>query len=924
MSKTNSIDKKKVSTAIHKNRLSKKSKNNLLLVSAFFIPFLLMGTAFAYNGVYPFGDSQILVTDLWQQYYPFLSDFHSKLQSGDSLLYSWGVGLGTNYIALMAYYLASPLNFLTVLVPSEFLREALTLSLLIKVGCAGLFTTFFLRYSFKKLDVTTVFFSSLFALCSFTMGYYWNVIWMDTFALFPLVVMGTVALIREGKFRLYVISLALAILTNYYIGLFVCVFTVFVFFSVCICRKLALKEFFKKLGQIVLCSIVSVMFSAFVTLPAYYNLQITQSSVNNFPTTWRTENPFTDVIGNFTALNVPNVKEGLPNVYAGFICIVLIGIYLLAKNISVREKLCSIVVLTFILVSTNINVLDYIWHGMHETNMIPYRFSFLISFIIVVLAYRALMVIDQINIVDIIFMAMISGAVLFCYTVNGDDTIIIVGNIIIAVFIISSVFLYNKKVFNKATLNFLICFVILAELTASAFIGVNEVRVTSRSTYPDQLATIQQAVEEVDTIDDEEFYRSEFTKFYTTNDPALYGYYGVSMFSSTINVNVSNFMYGIGELGWDAGNRYLFAESTPLTHAFLDVKYLMAKNGHISDTYHWKPFTTTGYLQTYKNTHYLSLGFMTDRELLNYESVYDNSFVSQQNLFEKSTGVTDDLFTMVDVYQAGHVNANVYYSGETQTYGQYTFAPVDTTLETELVWTYSMPEDGTLYAYPDIDHIETISAGKEGDTAVSYSAGRPYLISVGEFKKGDIIKFSAKPTTGNSGTAHMYVGMLNEDVFQEGYDILNDEKLEITSFETTNIKGKINVKEDGLLYTSIPYESGWSAYVDGQEVEVLNIAEAMCAIDLTKGVHEVEFRYSPAGFVTGVILFVVALGIFILMIFLSKRFEKKKVLVGTTLEETESVIEETQLKEDLSSVEKEDKIEDIKEETEEKPTDDNL
>lgn len=144
--------------------------------------------------------------------------------------------MGTNFVALSAYYLASPLNLLTLIIPAEFLREALTLFLMIRIGCAGLFTAIFLKSTFKRNDITLPLFSVLYALCAFTMGYYWNIIWFDTFALLPLVVLGTVALVREGKFRLYIISLALAVMTNYYMGF------LSVFYGVCLLRRLYLHK----------------------------------------------------------------------------------------------------------------------------------------------------------------------------------------------------------------------------------------------------------------------------------------------------------------------------------------------------------------------------------------------------------------------------------------------------------------------------------------------------------------------------------------------------------------------------------------------------------------------------------------------------------------------------------------------------------
>ena len=104
---------------------TERSAAGFYLALAFLVPFALMFIAFAVAQVSPFGRNQILVTDLWHQYYPFLVDYQDKLTSGGSLLWTWKSGGGTNYLALMAYYLASPLNFFSVLVPPERLREFL-------------------------------------------------------------------------------------------------------------------------------------------------------------------------------------------------------------------------------------------------------------------------------------------------------------------------------------------------------------------------------------------------------------------------------------------------------------------------------------------------------------------------------------------------------------------------------------------------------------------------------------------------------------------------------------------------------------------------------------------------------------------------------------------------------------------------------
>lgn len=83
----------------------------------------------------------------------------------------------------------------------------------------------------------------MYALCSFVAGYYWNIIWLDALALLPLMLAGMVSLLREGRFRLYTLALALSLLCNYYLSFFCCIFVGLSFFVWCICRWDGWKRF---------------------------------------------------------------------------------------------------------------------------------------------------------------------------------------------------------------------------------------------------------------------------------------------------------------------------------------------------------------------------------------------------------------------------------------------------------------------------------------------------------------------------------------------------------------------------------------------------------------------------------------------------------------------------------------------------------
>ena len=222
---------------------SNRNNPKRYLLLSVLLPMLLVAVGWIVLEVHPFGTRQILVTDFWHQYYPFLCILQEKLKHGESLLYTWQSGMGSNFAAMMAYYTASPLNLLTLLVPVSMLRDTVTGLVLLKIGAAGGFFAAFLKGTYGRNDSSLCLFGTMYALCDFMMGYSWNIIWLDTVAMLPLVMLGVVRLVRTGSYRLYTISLALAMLANFYIGFFICIFTVIAYFCICIFTGMGFKRF---------------------------------------------------------------------------------------------------------------------------------------------------------------------------------------------------------------------------------------------------------------------------------------------------------------------------------------------------------------------------------------------------------------------------------------------------------------------------------------------------------------------------------------------------------------------------------------------------------------------------------------------------------------------------------------------------------
>ncbi len=890
-------------------------KNKTLWIGAasFVLPALVLYIIFACFGVHPFGDKQILVTDFWHQYYPFLCEFQEKLKAGESLLYSENIGLGINFLALIAYYCASPLNFLTFFVPKEGLRDLLVIIVVMKIGFSGLFFSMYLKKAFKRFDFSTIAFSSLYALCGYVLGYYWNIMWLDCVALLPLVMMGVYSIIKENKYVLYIFALALCVISNFYIGFMVCIFTAIYFFFECIRSEVKVLEFFKKLGIIAVATVVGLSMTAFITIPAYKALGDTVSVVPKTAATVQ-EMSIVDKIGDFAediagyvrefsketpdiiartiSFNEPVPKTGLPNIFSGFICIVLFGYFLGAKGIKTREKIATSIVILLLLMSLAINDIDIIWHGMHKPNMVPYRYAFVFSFVMITMAYRTFTsfkdgqyTIGKKFPVGTVISAVVTVFVIACGVTDDvmksvsalineqkpvEETMVatVLGCCAIAIIYHLAAFSMHQEIKAKKSIwpTFL-CGIIVAEVVINTIIAVPTVRVTTYSSYYYRGAEIEQLLEKVDA--DSSYGRVETSQEYILNDPALYGYKGVSTFTSTANYPVTKFMENIGLCAPPRSNRYYYETTSPFINSILSVEHVIFRN----DMKNVNPYLTEAaevHSQgnknrdvIYKNTQHLPLGFMASASFLDEEMAGGNPFEVQNDLFNKITGLEGELFTRVPLKSvAGESNIKVVGNDK----GEFTFSLEDEHKgETpKLEINYVAPDENSLYAYIDGKDITKIVVNNTTYKAVK----RKYIFPVGVYEKDKKFKFkfTFEDTFNKKTSVKFHVYSMNDELFKRGMALLGDEPFEITNYESTKIVGTINAKEDGVFYTSIPYEKGWTLYVDGDKTPIEPFEGAFICTKLTKGEHEITLKYSPDGFILGLTLSVVGFVIFVALI----------------------------------------------------------
>ena len=862
------------------NLQNKKTIKWNYTLMAFLAPMLGMFAVMIIRGFEPFGKTSMLYSDMYHQYYPFFVAFRDALRSGDSLLYSWRVGMGMDYLGLISYYLASPLNLLSVIVPEGLLLEYFSLLMPIKLAFAGLFFSLFLKKLFGKNDFSTVLFSCLYALCAWALGYQWNIMWLDTFALLPLVAMGTVAVLQDRKFVLYIFSLFLSVFSNYYIGLFTCIFVALVFVCYEISRWAGFKKFICDLCYMALYSVLAIGMTAILELPAYVALQNTQSSVNKFPegfklniadeNTWRgLLDAMRQVAGNMNGALAPTFKEGLPNLYCGVITNILAFLFLTCKQVKLRDKLCSVFLLLFFNVSFVIRQLDYIWHGFHFTNMIPYRFSFLHSFVMLYMAYRAYLLRNRFRLWQVITAMVLAAGISLCVNDLTDPVYWAYNGVFLLLYGTAFIFPFTQKVpalsddwekkqtylenrsYKKRVSGYVLLGVIVMELALNlvnfgvAFTGTIVSDYPRGTIYSNNLLDYMEEREK-NTL----FYRTEVTHSQTLNDGALNGYNGISTFTSSANVNVTRFMKTLGYGAKDTYNRYCFEESSPVSNLFLGIKYMLERQGNMEENPYFKEVNSYGKVHLLENTAYLPLGFLAQNQLLDVDfSSGKNTFEFQNELFRAATGVQDNVWSLITGNNLSITGTGVNLTSQTQTgYCSYT---TDANATGTIVYKYIAHQDGLVCTALNLSKKNKYTFLKNGETLYNETYSIPQSLAVSQVAAGDIIEVHLTCNAGDKGNITLHTGILDETLFRQGYNVLNASVLELTTFRNTFVEGTIHCNRNGVLYTSIPQDGNWTAEVDGKPAQVVTIGKAMVGLLLSEGTHTVTFRYENAAFSLG-------------------------------------------------------------------------
>lgn len=948
----------------------------LYYIAAFLIPALLTLIAYIIFGVYPFGERSVLTLDLNGQYVYYFENIRRCFWEGESPLYSWARNLSGGYQGVIGYYLASPFTFIVILMPRKLIIEALMVMQLCKVGACGATFYAYAQNSKRVPALQSVIFSTMYALMAFVAIQLIDPMWVDGPIFLPLVILGVEYLVDDGRKANYIIPLAIMFIANFYIGfmiaIFVAIYFVYYLFFGAKRKFNGINDYAKVFGRMVLSTGVVLLCSYIMIVPVYNALALGKFDFSDPDYSLRTMfNPIellpTLFPNQYYSVNVDEGTRmyGRPEIYCGVLSFILVPLYFFNNKISKNRKIGYGLLLFVMFFSMWVKPLNMMWHGGQDPNWLPYRYSFLVSFILVAMASEAFAKLEGYKLkvtIPIGVFAAIAGLTFvfdaiqknFNYnedrykyvavgpykenvSINGKMTDhIFLGTLVFGV-ILSAIYLtfmylysHTKSKKTRTAVSLFLAVFVLFEAGYNTFDTIfkidKEVYYSSRKSYS-EIMSAPDVKEYLDSLDDG-FYRSEKTFFRNVNDNQAYGLRGISHSSSVMNARIIKFIETLGYTTKSYETRY--DGNTPVADSLLGIKYVLndpsvnAVGKTLLSPYYNKIGSTTYQkengehtVDVYENPDALPIAFMANSDILRLSFLgNDNPFNSMNNFLSSMTGNTTD-------YQALNPKQYFYrYSLNPDTdvelsectvrdyNGQYCYDALPNAIDpTVRVHLTSQSEDN-LYMFLKSDNPKKcnlwISTTKDPATGEfkdftgygSYYDGYDYsIVNLGSYPVGTEIEVRMTIIQQDKTGANEFIMVkdfqfyyLDYDAFHEDIQKLNANPL-VLNMDKTNesrIVGEVDAHAGEILYTSIPYEPGWTIKVDGKKVNeqftvdennpsVLSnytnggagsviILNAMIGLRLTEGHHKIEMSYSPPGFNSGVFLLILGIAAIALFI----------------------------------------------------------
>ena len=614
--------------------------------------------------------------------------------------------------------------------------------------------------------------------------------------------------------------------------------------------------------------------------------------------------------GEFNEVLIAN----MPLVFVSVLVTLLCTVFFVSRVFPAKIKKFYAVIFVIIYLMLNIDLLDVAWQVFDSPNWFWHRESFVFITLFLTVSYMVFEKISEIGKEEILKSAGILMVLLLIAQSFGDmksnGKLFLFNAAFIAVFTLLLLGLKKTDWKGQFKNTGKIVPVVLA------VIAVYEVALTAPMQSSGTSTLSLSSGEGEDFVDDmwyfEDYseasrlmglgFRSEYDEFMlddavAVNGASQYaGFRGISLFNSNSNKRFGRFLK---QLGYAVNYNYFSAEhsySAPATDAFFsigtvystDPTYanadLVVKNEELSfytagqvmpiafnvsddagdfDFYSLETDVNDKDYFAFQNDWYRSMfdefteDFYVpveeryiDEELLNGTSINLGDYQNIGSEPEDEITSEQEDTEVFDPDDLGLEVVSDYYDTQTDIYRNNDSLPIILNYDIEIT------RQDELYMNISVPRMNSgCEVYLNGDIMASYSSGTFYssILRLGSYDPGDTVRV----TIMSDNDAWTYLNVRFAYFDKESYGSQFD-GLDLT-FDTVmaedgvvDIRGTL--KEGEMILTSIPYEDGWTAYVDGVKTEITPYEDALISIHAAPGEHDVSLRFTPPGLKAGAAL----------------------------------------------------------------------
>ncbi len=616
----------------------------------------------------------VLTGDALEGYIPGLKHFFDSLQNGKGITYSWSSYLGMNsFVGIPGMLIFSVSTPFYLLLNNVMDYAYITVIVLVfKAGLASMCFYIFACRTLKIKKINSIVFGVCYAMCGFQVSYIPVLLhFSDAIFMLPLILFLVSEFSEKGKFRLMIVGYIYLFLNFYYTGYIVGFFSFFyLLLYMTIKSRYSFQTIIKKLLLFGMSVLIAAGVIAILLYPMAYFFMTKYaedaSQLSDFG------NVFLHDLYNqlFIGQNA-GIRSRYPYLYCGIPVMLLLPFYLFNKKIFKNEKIIILSLLTLMVLSCFVPILYLFWHCFDAPDGFAYRFSFIISFILCIMAARQSEFIKELNkrilIVVMMFSIIIYVACIYIQPLLQNEFLIYPENtwfyLIINIGFMMAYYLWvltNIKLGagekNNHILVVILIFILMSEvifngcsifLKASLYNPLNNF-----DSYKLWQKTMNEAVEKIEE-DGAGFYRVGSEGDYILNDAIYYDYNGIVSFSNLENYEVRK---ALQNLGIATSSRVIFSMGlTDFTKMIFDVEYNIKNIDFGEHQNYVTDFEQHAIIN--KNEYCLSIGFMVDKDIEHFKFAGNNQFDNINNLAGVMVGRKSELYDIflgeLEYLQAG-------------------------------------------------------------------------------------------------------------------------------------------------------------------------------------------------------------------------------------------------------------------------------